>query len=146
MKLLALTLVACAGLTLAAGAPDDPAKSDADKLQGIWKVASIETDGKKMPEDAVKTVRMTVKGDRIFLREENKEEEASFKIDSALTPKTMDLTIRAGEKMETVKFIYELRGDDLKICGGRAGKDRPKDFAAKAGSGLTLMAFKREKE
>jgi uncharacterized protein (TIGR03067 family) len=145
MKAFAVTLAACASLALASAA-DDPARTDADKLQGSWKLVASEIDGKKAPEESVKTVRMTVKGDRIVLREENKEEEASFKLDPAQTPRALDLSIKVGDKMEVVKLIYELRGDDLKLCGGRAGKDRPKEFMAKAGSGLNLIAFKRDKE
>jgi uncharacterized protein (TIGR03067 family) len=146
MKLIALALAACAGLALAAGTADDPTKADADKLQGLWKVVSVESDGKKASEETVKSNRMTVKGDKIIWKEENKEEEASFKLDASQKPRALDLTIKAGDKMELVKMIYDLRGDDLKLCGGRAGKDRPKEFASRTGSGLNLIVLKREKE
>lgn len=146
MKAIALTLAVCAGLALTAGAADEPAKTDADKLQGLWKVVSVESDGKKLSEDVVKYIRMTVKGDKIVMKEDNKEEEATYKLDPAQKPKTMDLTFKAGDKTETVKLIYDLNGDDLKLCGGKAGKDRPKEFASKGGSGLNLIVFKREKE
>jgi len=142
MKSATWLLALCAGL--AASAADDPAKTDLDKLQGVWKVVAMENDGKKAPEDSVKGIRMTIKGDKLIMKEDNKEDEASFKLDPTQKPKTMDMTIKVGDKMEVVKLIYDLRGDDLKLCGGRAGKDRPKDFAAKGG--LNLIVFKREKE
>ena len=145
MKTLA-ALAMCAGLALVAAAADDDTKTDQDKLQGPWKLTALESDGKKASDDAVKAMRMTVKGDRLYLKEDNKEEEGTFKIDPTKSPKTMDLTIKVGEKMDTVRLIYELKGDDLKLCGGKLGKDRPAEFATKTGSGLHLLIFKREKE
>jgi uncharacterized protein (TIGR03067 family) len=142
MKFVVWLIAVCAGLAVARA--DDSTKTDLDKLQGVWKVVAMENDGKKASEDSVKGIRMTIKGDKLLLKEDNKEEEASFKLDPMQKPKTMDLTIKAGDKMEVVKLIYDLRGDDLKLCGGRAGKDRPKDFVAKGG--MNLIVFKREKE
>jgi hypothetical protein len=43
--------------------------------------------------------------------------------------------------------IYELKGDDLKICfvhGG--GGERPTDFASKEGTAQSLIVLKREKK
>jgi len=145
VKVLALSLAVCAGLVVVAGA-DDNVKTDADKLQGVWKTTSVEVDGKKMPDDGVKNIRLTVKGDKMIFKEENKEEEATFKLDATQKPRALDWTIKNGDKVETIRLIYELRGDDLKLCGGKAGKDRPKEFASKAGSGLNLIVLKREKE
>lgn len=145
MKLLATPLV-CAVLVLAVAADDDPAKVDLDKLQGPWKLTALENDGKKLPEDAVKAMRLSFKGDRLVLKEENKEEEGVYKLDPTKKPKAMDLAVKIGDKTDTVRLIYDLTGDDLKLCGGKAGKDRPTEFAAKTGSGLILMILKREKE
>jgi uncharacterized protein (TIGR03067 family) len=146
VKVITLSLAVFAGLAVSAAADDDAAKIDTDKLQGVWKTISVESDGKKMPEDGVKDIRLTVKGDRMIFKAENKEEEATFKLDVTQKPRALDWTIKIGDKVETVKLIYDLRGDDLKICGGKVGKDRPKEFAAKAGSGLNLIVLKREKE
>lgn len=145
MKLLATPLF-CAVLVLAVAADDDPAKVDFDKLQGPWKLTALENDGKKLPEDAVKGMRLSFKGDRLVLKDEGKEEEGVYKLDPTKKPKAMDLAIKTGDKTDTVRLIYDLTGDDLKLCGGKAGKDRPTEFAAKTGSGLILMILKREKE
>jgi uncharacterized protein (TIGR03067 family) len=146
VKVICLSLAVCAGLVVAVAAGDEPAKTDADKLQGVWKTVAVEVDGKKMSEDGVKNIRLTVKGDKMIFKEENKEEEATFKLDETQKPRTIDLTFKAGDKLQTAKLIYDLRGDDLKLCGGKPDKDRPKEFASKAGSGLNLIVLKREKE
>jgi len=139
-------LALCAGLALAAAAADDDVPTDQDRLQGVWKLIALESDGKKAPDEVVKAMRLTVKGDKLYLREENKEEEAPFKLDPSKTPRTMDLTVRVGDKTDTVRLIYELKGDELKLCGGRVGKDRPSEFATRPGSGLHLLLFRREKD
>src|SRR5207253_536120 len=36
----------------------DPAKEDLDKLQGTWKVVSLEKDGKPQPDDAIKSLKV----------------------------------------------------------------------------------------
>ena len=41
--------------------------------------------------------------------------------------------------------IYELKGDDLKMCVGMDG-DRPKEFATQAGINTMLFVLKRDKK
>src|SRR5205823_4054339 len=44
----------------------------------------------------------------------------------------------------TALGIYELEGDTWKICLTLTAKERPKEFAAPAGSGLALETLKRD--
>jgi uncharacterized protein (TIGR03067 family) len=67
----------------------------------------------------------------------------TFTLDATRTPKTIDLT-PAGAK--PILGIYKLEKETLTICYGEPGKPRPTAFAAKAGSGHTLMVWVREKK
>jgi hypothetical protein len=49
------------------------------------------------------------------------------------------------EKGNTSYGIYELAGDDWKLCLTIAGKKRPTEFAAKPKSGHGFEVLKREK-
>ena len=49
------------------------------------------------------------------------------------------------EKGNTSLGIYQLEGDDLKLCLTITAKDRPAEFAAKPKSGLGIEVLKREK-
>jgi hypothetical protein len=49
------------------------------------------------------------------------------------------------EKGNTSLGIYELQGDDLKLCLTITAKDRPTEFAAKPKSGHGFEVLKREK-
>jgi uncharacterized protein (TIGR03067 family) len=58
----------------------------------------------------------------------------------------MDITFEEGpHKGEVMKAIYEVKGDELRICHGEAGQDRPRAFTSKA-AGETLVVWKRVKK
>jgi uncharacterized protein (TIGR03067 family) len=46
---------------------------------------------------------------------------------------------------KTLLAIYELEGDDLKICFVESTKDRPTEFSADKDSGRVLHVYKRGK-
>jgi len=70
----------------------------------------------------------------------------TFSIDPGKNPKTIDIKFTEGpEKGNTSLGIYELDGEDFKLCLTVTAKDRPTEFAAKAKSGLGLETLKREK-
>lgn len=121
-------------------------KDDLEKLQGTWKLVSLEKDGKKQPEDAIKNFKVIIKDDKFILKDGNTDYEATIKLDTAKKPKTIDLAVKDGDKAETKKGIYQLDGDDLKLCvAGAPDGERPAEFATKPKAGVGLVVLKREK-
>jgi uncharacterized protein (TIGR03067 family) len=141
-----LGTAALAGLLLAA-APADDAKKDAQALQGTWKVVRIEQDGKKRPEDEVKGWRLIVKGDRMTAKDGDETlQAATFRLDPSQKPRALDLACTEGaDEGKTMHAVYEINGDDLKICVDPGGRKRPGEFAAPEGSEQILIVYKREK-
>jgi uncharacterized protein (TIGR03067 family) len=141
---LALTvgLVAAGG-----GSKGDPVKKDMRKLQGTWKVVSVEMDGKKQSDEKLKSATMTVEGNKYLVEVGGKTvEQGTFKIDPAKTPKTIDVTATQGKgKGNTYHGIYEIKGDTAKDCFAQEGKERPTEFKTRAGSGWVLRVYKRQK-
>jgi uncharacterized protein (TIGR03067 family) len=137
-----LLAVLAVGLLVAAEAPKDDAKSDLKKMEGSWKLAAGETDGDKIPEDGLKNSSLKIKGEKYDAKLGDSTHEGKLTLDATKKPKTMDAT----DGDNTVKGIYELKGDELKICIAPPGQDRPTEFASKAGSGHILMVWKREKK
>ena len=149
MKRYLLTALA-AGLLLAAqDAKEDATKKDLEQIQGTWRLVSRQRDGRTDPPVAVKDVLMTNKGDQFSFKGAASgagATQGTFKLDATKTPKTMDRIPADGpNKGKTLPAIYALEGDTLKICVAVAGKERPKEFATKPGSGYVLSVFKREK-
>ena len=128
------------GLLLAA---DDKKPDDAkDKLKGAWTVVSMERDGKKAPEEDFKGMGLVFDGDKITFKHGDDTKMGTYKIDASQKPAHFDLTPSDGGN-KTMKMIYQVDGDTLKIGGDkREDGDRPKSFEA-AGMIITL---KREKK
>jgi uncharacterized protein (TIGR03067 family) len=118
-----------------------------DALQGAWVAQSLEVNGKPAPAPEFKTLRFTFKKDKLIVRGnfgDDGQEECPYQIDAKKTPKHFEFT-PSKEKMP-ILGIYEIKGDELKIClrqGG--GGARPTEFAAKEKSGLILVVFKKQK-
>jgi uncharacterized protein (TIGR03067 family) len=65
-------------------------------------------------------------------------------IDAAKKPKAIDYLPDAGqEDGKTVMGIYEVKGDELRLCVAEPGKDRPTELSSKKGSGWKLWTLKR---
>jgi uncharacterized protein (TIGR03067 family) len=123
----------------------EPPKGDKD-LDGDWEIVSVTHDGKQEPPQDAKPV-LTIKGDTITFKVKDESHTGTIKVDASKTPKTIDLTPDDGpEKGKTILGIYELKGDELRICHGEAGKDRPTEVSSKEGSGLSLAVLKRVKK
>ena len=137
-----LLLVLASNLPAVARAADP----DIEKLQGTWTVTALEAEGVKIPAETIKTVNLQIvfSKDKIIHKQNGKaEDEATYHIDSTVTPKQLDTTAKNG----TVEAgIYKIEGDELTICTAvKAGAKRPTDFVVKADSGHMLVTLKREK-
>jgi uncharacterized protein (TIGR03067 family) len=140
-------LVLAAGFSLAADDKDNDAlDKEYAKFEGTWQIVSLEVDGMKIPEEAIKESRLIIKGKEFTMKEKIATYKGTLSIDPSKMPKTIDMKFTEGpEKGSTSLGIYELDGDDFKLCLTITAKDRPTEFAAKAKSGLGLEVLKREK-
>jgi uncharacterized protein (TIGR03067 family) len=135
-------------LLLAAGDADDAVKKELARFEGTWKFVSIESEKEKISEEALKHPRLKIMGDKFNVTEdENNSYGGTFKVDPTKKPKTIDVTFTTGpEKGKTSLGIYELEGDNYKVCIDPEGKSRPAEFAVKPGSGFYLEVLKREEK
>jgi hypothetical protein len=49
-------------------------------------------------------------------------------------------------KNQTILGIYEVSGDQFKVCFAKASNERPKEFTTKTGTEFILHVWKREKK
>ncbi|MBY0527653.1 MAG: TIGR03067 domain-containing protein [Gemmataceae bacterium] len=120
------------------------APKDEEKFEGSWTVTAAEKRGKKVDEDELKKMKITIKGSTISIGDGKRDESAEFKLDATKKPKTMDII--PGKEDKPVLGIYDLDGDTLKMCWARPGGERPSKFATDADSNTFLLVLKRAKK
>ena len=116
------------------------------QLQGTWRIVALEVDGK--PQPAEKSPKeIIIAGDKL----DGLGPEMILKIDATKKPKWADLTFKKGDKEFPIRAIYELDGDNFKLCFSmaKAGKafenKRPEGFDT-AGKGTALFLAMRMKK
>ncbi|MEX0675880.1 MAG: TIGR03067 domain-containing protein [Pirellulales bacterium] len=140
MKLLSLAALAACALLLPGLVDARAADADQEKLQGKWKVESFEFNG--APVDALKDAVRDFKDEKYSLTPASGEVfNGTVKLDSSKNPKQIDLLLND----RTLKGIYEIDGDTLKIAYALEGDERPTEFTSKPDSGVVLATHKRAK-
>jgi uncharacterized protein (TIGR03067 family) len=144
MKSLPLVICWPAVLLIAADKPEvDQSKKDLEMLQGTWSLVSMEAEGKKLPEEAYKGVKVVFEKNKMTMGKGDKTETATVILDASKKPKWINTTAKGGDELEG---IYDLNGDDLKICLSKKRGDRPKEFITKADREHGLLVLKRQKQ
>jgi uncharacterized protein (TIGR03067 family) len=139
-------LVVCVGLGTAAPAP--AGKKDRNRLQGTWQAVTVEDGG---PEKDAADIRFVFAGDDFTIRLRGEAiAKGRFKIDPSRDPRQIDMELtkhrQADFKGKTVRGIYALDGDTLKLCLNSPDKaERPKEFNSPAGQDRAFITLKRVK-
>ena len=142
-------LIVLPSLTAAADDKDEAIKKDRKQYEGTWQVVSLEVNGNKSAEEDAKKITVVNEADGKWAIEVEGKVIArgTSEIDPTKKPRAVDLTVTEGDgKGQPVLGIYEFKGDTRKVCLAPEGKDRPKEFSSKAGSGHVLAVLKRVKK
>lgn len=119
-------------LLLAAAAGAEDKKDEAKKLEGTWEVVALVGAGKEIPKES-SPKKLVVKDGKLT----GFGPEMRLDTDATKTPKWLGMTFARDGKDFTVKAIYELSGDELKICIPMAPtKDSGKAFENKRPEGF----------
>ena len=117
------------------------AKSDDfKKIQGNWRIVSFEMPGKKMPAGELEKARLKITKDEFIITLGGRTETVRYRLDPSKTPKHFDFLReddeetkdKRGPERARIAGIYELDGDNLKLCwagekrASRPGKDKDK--------------------
>ena len=141
-------VVGLALLSLSFAQADDAAKKEFEKLQGTWVVVEATQDGQALEringgKFIIKDVNFTIKTVSNF------ELKGDLQLDPSQKPKHISYSHQEGLlRDKTWQGIYELNGDELKICYAEAdsNKERPKEFKTEKDSGHLYLMLKREKK
>jgi uncharacterized protein (TIGR03067 family) len=144
VALLLLAPVACL-VSLLHAADDKAVDQELAKLKGTWKIVSYEKDGDKADADTLGALPTVTFDGRKYTWSDG-ESGTIGAIDPGKKPKSIDYKATdADGKDRTDLAIYELDGDTFKDCITAGGKERPKEFTAKKGTGCLLITYQRVK-
>jgi uncharacterized protein (TIGR03067 family) len=135
--------------TLFAAVQGSPAlEQDKKFLQGNWEVVSMIQGGKEIPGlNKEGKMIFTFDGDKVSVKltgktKETYKNDGVYKIDPSKTPRTIDMV---DDRKEPNLGIYELKENEIKLCMGGRGQQRPKDFASAPGTDQSVVILKRVK-
>ena len=128
----------------------DETKASGEKLDGTWLPSAAELAGKKYPDEVRKTIKLVIEDDKYTVTVgQAPPDRGTIKLNSAATPKELDITGTEGpNKGKTILAIYE-RSDDgktLRICYDLSGKSRPTEFKTAPNTQLFLVTYQSEKK
>jgi uncharacterized protein (TIGR03067 family) len=144
MKTLLLGIVVL-GIVLVGGS--DVVAQDDKALEGTWIIVSAQMQGKEVPAKEIEDREATFADGKMTARKGTKTLNVfRYKANATTKPRSIDLDgIEGDEKGKKWLAIYEINGDEMKLCISVDGKDRPTEFRTQEGKNLVLLAFKRKK-
>lgn len=142
-----LAFVLMSSVAFVVGAED--AQKDLDKMQGTWTVVAAERNGRKSPEEALKTMQVVIKGNVLTVvegkdRPQPRQENATLTLTPSKKPKTLDIKPVGGKEENTARGIYELKDGVLRMCWTNEGGERPEEFSTKPDSNSAMFVLTRE--
>lgn len=125
----------------------DAQKEELKKLSGTFIITKFERDGKPHNAEQMKKMKVVQKGAEYSFHDGDDITLGKDTVYPDKNPKEIDSVYLNGtSKGEVVKGIYKIEGDTITYCWADPKKERPKEFATKADSGLTLMTLKKSEE
>jgi uncharacterized protein (TIGR03067 family) len=126
-------------------AKQDAAQKELKNLEGTWEAVAAVVDGTKQVPRKGKGHHLVIRGDTYTLEASGKPfGKGTLKVDPAKKPHALDLVPADGDSQgKAIPCIYELTGDELRVCMGRIGKARPIEFVSRDGSKHILNTYRR---
>jgi len=126
-------------------------EEDAKKMQGSWKLTGATYNGQRMGAEAIGDTRLSITGDQYTMTHNGTTESSTLTLGVA-GPHTIRVfhhenpLASQGFYGGTFTGIYELSGDQLRICFDMTGRQYPKTFDASQGSRRSINEFVRESQ
>src|SRR5207249_3299729 len=145
MRTTMLGLVTAGLLVVSSAGGQEIVKKEMDRLQGTWVFDSFEENGQITPPADLKNKRMFFGANQFIIKNGDElVQVGTLKLDPIDGHRDIDATVVAGQHTgNTMRGIYMIKGDQLKVCIDPEGNERPKEFKTTADSGLFLAVYKR---
>jgi uncharacterized protein (TIGR03067 family) len=132
---------------LATSAAEDETRKDRERLQATWHMVSLETNGRKAPENEIKNFKMVIAGDVLSFKDGIDVKATIKQLDATTNPRLIDLEFKQPGLNGVLEGIYKIEDDTLTLClySVPDARQRPAEFTGKEGSNQFLIVFRREK-
>src|SRR5262245_43491480 len=133
----------CVPCLLMIGCKGKSARSDQDLIQGTWEMVTVEAKGQLVgnQNDAEVKPRWVFSGDKVNIKAGMVDNQFTFTLNTKTSPNQIDLF---GPHDNNKVGIYELNGDELKVCQvSTEFGARPTEFSSKDRG--ALIVFRRVK-
>jgi len=119
---------------------------DAERLNGIWEVGSLEANGAAIPPESSAGLTLTINGQKYAVNKEGEIDHGTYSVDDAKSPKEMDIRPEIGPGAgKVIRAIYEFSGDTMRVCYALQDEtERPKEFKTAPDSGTLLINYGRK--
>jgi uncharacterized protein (TIGR03067 family) len=148
-RCLALFVIAVLPPLAGRPAPNAATPRDRRRLQGTWHVVALERRGRRMAlpggQLAGRVLSYTFRGDRLLIRSGNRPAtEYVIKLDAAKKPRRLEGR-RLPQPGITMRYLYELRGDTLRLCRAGAVGEWPAAFGTDTNPNAMILELQRQK-
>jgi len=141
MRIHPLLLLPMALLIGADAKDDDAVKKELKKLSGSYVMLSGESKAGKLSEEQIKDATLIIDGTKYTANFGRDAVEGRQKVDPTKTPKEIAATNAAGQ---TILGIYKFEKGQFTVCFAPPGKERPKEFSVKNGTGDFVHVWKKK--
>jgi len=115
-----------------------------DTIRGTWIPVEAILEGKKLPDEGLDGMLLTIDRSSYRLQSQGSVDKGTVALDGGVYPLGLDLTATEGPNSgRTVRAIYEIAGDWMRICYALEGPARPRRFDAAKGDRAFLVTYRR---
>jgi uncharacterized protein (TIGR03067 family) len=109
-------------------------------LDGTWLPLDAELGGAPLPDDLIAAITLIIRAETYQVQSDH----GRLVLDRERRPATMDLNGQEGPNQgRTIRAIYELTGDVLRICYELGSPERPLAFESEPGTLQFLVTYRR---
>jgi uncharacterized protein (TIGR03067 family) len=117
----------------------------AESYDGTWVPTKVVMGGQAMPEEMLKELKLTIKGDKYEVSFGGQTQKGTMTFDNKATPKRVKIETKEGpDSGKTFSCIHESKGDEWTVCYSE-GTEYPKEFKSPEGSMTLLITYKKSK-
>jgi uncharacterized protein (TIGR03067 family) len=121
-----------------------PVSRDIEKLQGVWAVAKVESEGRDQGKGISRVSKITIADGQLAFDGGNRQK-ATFKLEAADKANRITLTHEDSDGTLTWHGIYALSGNELRLCVNADGTSdvKPVEFKKECSKLFVTVTLKR---